>query len=458
MSRPIGGICRNRSIRGGLKRKMSMRYACCFGIRMLAIFLFCAATSCSSASGKIEQKAAHSALPREANPQVSAADLAAVVAANTKFAFKAFPILDTTSNNNIFFSPYSITQAFSLLEPGARGTTRSGIEQTLFFQLPQDRLNPALNKLDLLIAGKTTGTVFPSGRHAPELNNANAVWGQQGFSILPAYLDTLAVNFGAGLHQVDFVNATETSRQTINAWIGEQTNNRIQNIIPKDGVSTDTRMVLANAIWFKASWASKFSQHATANRTFNNRDGTSSLVLFMSQWFRVKYAQVDGCQAVDIPYAGEDLSMLVIMPAVGKFDKFLSSLSPNVVGAITNNLTSKEVAFSMPKFTFTKALAMKQILMRLGMTEAFDQARADFSGINGKRDLYVGEVFYKAFVSVDEEGTEAAAASAVGMVGTGRPRTPDLQLSIDHPFIFLIRDRETGLILFMGKVGSLKEL
>src|ERR1039457_3915580 len=416
------------------------------GIWMLAIFSLYMGISCSNVSGDAGQKIAQSAIPRESIPHASDADLAALVAANTTFALNVFPLLDTTSNNNTFFSPYSITQAFSLLAPGAHGTTLSGIEKALSFPPLRDRFNPAMNKLDFLIIGNTSGSVLRKDIQAPILKNANAVWGQEGVSILPTYLDTLAANFGAGLHLVDFIHATENSRQIINAWVEDQTNDRIKNIIPPNGVSSNTRIVLTNAIWFKAKWASEFSPRATTNRTFNNRDGSSSLVPFMSQRFTVQYAQVDGCQAVDIPYAGGNLSMLVIMPEHGYLDPFLSMLTPKVLGDISSQLAYKNLAFSMPKFTFTRASEMKKILMHLGMTDAFDSARADFSGIDGKRDLFVGAVLHQAFISVDEQGTEAAAATAIVMRAGGKPRSPDLTLTIDHPFIFLIRDRKTGLI------------
>jgi len=439
------------------KGKTTMRYILRVGIRLFVFFFICMAASCSSDSGNSGQTSggniAQSALARNTNPQVSDADLAVVVAGNTEFALKVFPLLDTTPSNNTFFSPYSITQAFALLAPGARGTTLSGIEQALSFPLPQDRLNPAFNKLDLLLAAKTPGTVLESGLQTPKLNNANAVWGQQGFSILPAYLDTLAVNYGAGLHLVDFMNAPEDSRRTINTWVEGQTNNRIQDLIPQGGVSPATRLVLTNAIWFKANWASQFLQINTANGPFTNRDGSSSSVLFMHQTFTVPYARVDGGQAVDLPYAGDNLSMLVIMPEPGSFDAFSSALTPTVLGDITNHLAPQAVDFSMPKFTFTRPSSLRPILESFGMTDAFDPARADFSGIDGNRDISVGGVFHQAFVSVDEEGTEAAAATAI--IGTTAILSPHLTLAIDHPFIFLIRDRQTGVILFMGKVASL---
>jgi serpin B len=436
-----------------------LRYISRLGVPLLALFFLCLAAGCgSSNSGSSGQTSggtvAQSNLPRNISPQVSDADLAAVVSGNTDFALKAFPLLDTTPGNNTFFSPYSITQAFALLAPGARGTTLRGIEQALSFPLTQDRLNPAFDKLDLLLAGKTTGAILENGLQTPKLNNANAIWGQKGFSILPAYLDTLAVNYGAGLHLVDYVNATEASRQAINAWVEEQTNRRIQNLIPQGEISIYTRLVLTNAIWFKANWASQFPEINTGDGPFTNRDGSSSSVPFMRQTLTAPYARVDGCQAVDIPYAGENLSMLVIMPDSGSFDAFLAALTPAVLGDITNHLTAGAIDLSMPKFTLTRTSSMRSILEPLGMTDAFDPVRADFSGIDGNRDLFVGGVFHQAFVSVDEKGTEAAAATAI-VVGTTAFPSPILTLAIDHPFIFLIRDRQTGLILFMGKVASL---
>ncbi|KAF0218661.1 MAG: serine (or cysteine) proteinase inhibitor clade B (ovalbumin) [Geobacteraceae bacterium] len=397
---------------------------------------------------------AKSNLARDTSPQVTDADLAAVTDGTAEFALKVFPLLDTNPGDNTFFSPYSISQAFALLAPGARGTTLSQIEQTISFPLPQDRFNPAFNKLNLNLAGKTTGTVLQNGLQTPKLNNANAVWGQQGFSILPAYLDPLAVNYGAGLNLVDFMSAPETARQTINKWVEDQTNNRIQNLIPPDGVTSDTRLVLTNAMWFKANWASQFPKTGTANGSFTNRDGSSSSVPFMSQVFTAPYAQVAGCQAVDIPYAGGELSMLVIMPTPGSFDAFLSTLSPTVIGDITSHLAHTGMDFSMPKYTFTRESPMGAILQSLGMTDAFAPGRADFSGIDGNRDLFVAAVFHKAFIAVDEEGTEAAAATAINVGVTAAP-SANQTVKIDHPFLFLIRDRQTGLILFMGKVVTL---
>jgi serpin B len=425
-------------------------------VMFILIFLpLCLAIACSKSKNDSppQFEIVESNLSRDVNPQASDADLAAAVAGNTDFALKVFPLIDPGNSSNIVFSPYSVTQAFALTAPGAKGSTLSGIEQAMSF-LTQDRLNPALNKLDLLLTSETSGTVTVTGDQYPILKNANALWGQKGFTILPEYLDTLAVNYGAGLHIVDYINATEDARNAINSWVADRTNNRIQDLIPLGGVDPNTRVVLTNAVWFKANWASQFSESSTTNGPFTNHDGSTSSTPFMHRIVGASYANVDACQAVDIPYYGDKLSMLVVMPDVGTFDAFLSSLTPTVLPEITNNLAAKEVGLALPKFTFTKDVSMGALLRSLGMTDAFDAGVADFSGIDGGRDLFIRNVFHKAFISVDEHGTEAAAATAVGVGVTSMP-VADVSVTIDHPFVFFIRERQTGLILFMGKVVSL---
>jgi serine protease inhibitor len=331
----------------------------------------------------------------------------------------------------------------------------SGIEQALSFSLPQASLNPAFDKLDLLLATKTVGTVHEDGSQSPQLNVVNALWGQQDFPIQPAYLDTLAVNYGAGLHLVDFIHDPEDSRLTINSWVQNQTHDRIKDLIPQGTISDLTRVVLTNAIWFKANWASQFEVQNTSNQTFNNHNGSSSNVPFMRQTFSLSYSQIDGCQAADIPYVDGNLSMLVIMPDPGTFDAFMSTLTPTILADITQHLAPQETIFAMPKFTFDTGTDLKTILSSLGMSDVFDPANADFSGIDGLRDLFISGAIHKAFISVDEHGTEAAAATGLVVDLVSLPVQPPLVLTIDHPFLFLLRDRETGLILFMGKVVAL---
>ena len=339
-----------------------MRYMSCFCNRIFAFFFFCIAAGCSgnsensslTSTSNIASAAAitTSTLARDTDPQVSDADLAAVVDGNTDFAIKAFNLLDPGNDTNTVFSPYSITQALALTAAGAKGTTLSGIENALSFALPQDRLNPAFNKLDLLLAAKTSGAAQSKVGQLPQLNIVNALWGQEGFSILPEYLDTIALNYGAGLHPVDFIHAAEESRTTINSWVAEQTNNRIQNLVAQGSISSDTRLVLTNAIWFKANWASQFAPENTHDDVFIGRNGSSSMVPFMHRDITLPYAQSNGCQAVDIPYIDGKLSMLVLIPEPGTFDAFLSTLTPTKLRDITGLLADKYISLALPKFTF----------------------------------------------------------------------------------------------------------
>jgi serpin B len=420
--------------------------------RILIFIILCLVIACGKSHDNSPPKyqIVESTLARDTNPQVPDADLTAVVAGNTDFALKAFPLLDPSGSENTVFSPYSMTQAFALTAPGARGNTLSGIEQAMSFTLPQDRLNKAFNKLDLLITSETASSITSLGQF-PILRNANAVWGQKGFTILPTYLDTLAINYGAGLHLVDFINETEDARTTINTWVADQTNNRIQGLIPQGGVTAATRFVLTNALWFKAYWQTQFSGVGTTNRSFFNHDGSSSSVSFMANWFSFPYAKIDYCQAVDLPYTGDKFSMLVIMPDPGTFDAFMSTLTPTVLGDIVDHLAPQEMTLNLPKFTINYTSKMVPILESFGMTDAFSLPPADFSGIDGNRDLVLTGVYHMAFINVNEQGTEAAAASAV----VGATGVPSLVLTIDHPYIFIIREKQTGLILFMGKVLSL---
>ena len=431
-------------------------------IRMIALFIAFAMVGFGCNSHKNAETRdttiLQSTLARDTNPQASDADLLAVAQGNTDFALKIFSLLDPASNSNLVFSPYSITMAFALTAAGAGGTTLSGIERAMSYPLPQASLNPAFNKLDLLLAANTNGSVHADGSRSPRLTIVNAVWGQQGFTILPSYLDTLALNFGAGLHVVDFMNTPEQARTTINSWVENQTNGRITDLIPEGGVTTDNRIILTNAIWFKAEWASQFQTAATMDQAFTGSDNSSSTVPFMHQTLSLPYANSNGCQSVDIPYVDRNLSMLILMPAPGTIDTFLTAPTPTTLDAIINLLDNpqnkQEIELAMPKFTFSSAPNVTQSLKDFGMTDAFDPLNADFSGIDGRRDLFIDGVYHKAFISVDENGTEAAAATGIGMSGTSMPVSP-VMLTIDHPFIFMIRDRQTGLVLFLGKVVSL---
>jgi serpin B len=396
---------------------------------------------------------AQSSIERNLNPQVSDADFAVVVTGNITFALTSFPLLDPKGATNTVFSPYSIAQVLALTAAGAKGNTLDEVNHALSFSLPQERLNPVLDRLSLLLSTETTVATSLS-EQLPHLSISDAVWAQQGVPINKKYLDTLAANFGAGLQLLDFADQPEASRIDINAWVEHQTNGRIKELIASGGVSSATHIILTNTVWFKANWESKFNLESTSNQVFIGRTGASSSVPFMHETHAFPYTEIGGCQAIDLPYSGGKLSMLLIMPNAGSFDALLASFNAGMYSDIRSHLERKQLMLGLPKFTFNTILNLKSPLTALGMVDAFSKAKADFSGIDGQHDLFIDSVVHQAFIDVNENGTEASAATAVEM----RPRfavSKPIRLNIDHPFMFLLHDVQTGVILFMGKVVSL---
>ncbi len=316
----------------------------------------------------------------------------------------------------------------------------------------RDKLHPAFNWLESELAkrGEGAGGKDDEGFR---LNVVNAIWGQKGYEFKVAFLDTLAEHYGAGLRILDFINEPDESRITINDWVSEQTEERINDLIAPGGVTPLTRLVLTNAIYFNAAWESQFFEEATTDLPFYLLDGGSVTVPMMRQTESFGYMEGDDYQAVELPYDGEELSMVILLLAEGKFTEFENNLDYQQADRIIGNLKDKRVRLTMPKFEFESDFSLKQVLSALGMAEAFSGS-ADFSGMTGNNDLFIGDVVHKAFVSVDENGTEAAAATAVMMVTSApgpKPEEP-VTVTIDRPFIFLIRDIETGAILFIGRV------
>jgi serpin B len=394
-----------------------------------------------------------SSMAREMKPQPADADVAAAVTGNNDFALKSFPLL--AANANTFFSPYSLTENVLFLAAGANGATLAGIEQAMSISLPQSQLNSAFNKLDLLLADKTKG----DGSTMPSLKQISAMWAQKGQAVLPTYLDTLAVNYGQGVHSLDFMRSADAYRQVINNWISAQSGGTLTNYVPATSVSSATRLLLTSAISFKAHWA--YISDDSASADFHNRDGsTATSASSISQKQTFPYAAVDGCEAVEVPYAGQDLAMLFLMPTAGTFDTFAAGLTPSILADITSHLAGTEMMLSVPKFKVKTPVSVKALLQQLGMSDAFNAATADFSGINGGRDLFIDNFYQAASIKVDESGTQAEAISAATGAGAGSVLKGEFPwfgkvLTLDHPFIFLIRDRQTGLILFMGKIVSL---
>jgi len=386
---------------------------------------------------------------RVTSPNVNQADLADLGNGNSAFAFDLYQFL-AEENDNLFYSPYSISLALAMTYAGARGETEQQMADTLHFILSQDRLHPAFNSLDLELARRGEGAQSKD-EEGFRLNIVNALWGQDGYKFLPEFLDLLAENYGAGLRLLDFVNAPEESRVTINDWASDQTEGRIEDLIPQGVINDVTRLVLANAIYFNAAWSHPFEERLTRDGPFYPLDGNEVTVPMMQQTESFGYAEGEGYQAVELPYDGHELSMVILLPEAGQFEAFEGSLDAELVDAILKNLAPGRVALTMPRFEFDSSFELAEILADMGMPDAFNET-ADFSGMDGTPLLFIEEVLHKAFVSVDEAGTEAAAATAVVIAQKGMAPGGLVEITVDRPFVFLIRDIETGTILFVGRV------
>jgi serpin B len=371
------------------------------------------------------------------------AEVANLVAGNTAFAWDLYHAL-RAEDDNLFYSPYSISLALAMTYVGARGETEQQMANTLRFALPQARLHPAFQALHVELAQRAQGD------GGFQLNVANALWGQEGEPFLTEFLQTLTAHYGAGMHRVDFAAAPQAARQTINEWVATETQNKIQDLLPPNVIDAMTRLVLTNAIYFRAGWSLPFDPQRTYDGPFYPLSGGEVTVPLMSRGATFPYAQDDGWQAVELPYQGDALSMVVLVPGAGEFEAFERSLDAPRVDAILDALEGHHVALTLPTFEFESGWSLKDVLAQMGMPLAFSGA-ADFTGISRLPGLYIGEVIHKAFVSVDEAGTEAAAATAVVMPRGMAPEEP-VELRVDRPFLFLIRDLPTGTVLFVGRV------
>lgn len=404
--------------------------------------LFLAA--CGGAPGG---RMAESSRSREKNPNAGQDDIRTLADGNNTFALDLYQSL-RGEDGNLVLSPFSISLALAMTYAGARGETESQMAQVL--HLPnQEQAHPSFNALDLALAD--TGINLDKEQEPMQLNIANALWAEQTYTFLPDFLDTLAVNYGAGVHLSDFINNAQTERKAINAWVSDKTEDKINDLLGENAVGPATRLVLVNAIYFKADWLTPFDANNTNDGAFNLLDGSQVQVPMMGQEMTIPYAAGDGYQAVELPYAGETAAMDIIVPDAGRFDEIESTLTYDMLTEITSGMSPTTLGLRMPKFKVEGSFQMAETLKEMGMPAAFDSASADFSGMTGNNDLFIGNVIHKAFAAVDEKGTEAAAATAVVMLERAAPMQK-LSVIIDRPFIFLIRDLESGQILFMGRV------
>ncbi len=376
--------------------------------------------------------------------------VASVAAGNTDFAFRLYHQL-RPQPGNLFFSPYSISLALAMTYAGARGNTEREMAQAMGFQLPQDQLHPAFRALSQELASRAQDQgALPDDKGEPfRLHIANSLWGQQGHPFLPEFLDLPKEEYGAGIQLVSFAQA-EAARETINRWVSTETQGKITDLIQPEVLDRSTRLVLANAVYFRASWEGRFERGHTVPGPFTLLDGGKVTVPLMHQSIYGRAAEGEGWQAVELPYRGRKVAMLIVVPSAGTFSQFEMSLTPEAVQAILSALKVQDVNVTLPRFGCTSSFQLDEALIALGMRDAFGGG-ADFSGMDGMRVLSIGAAVHRGMVNVNEEGTEAAAATAVLTVCSARTKPP-LEVKVDRPFLFLIRDIPTGTILFMGRV------
>ena len=404
--------------------------------------------------GEPNPAALRSARERVTNVSVSDSDLADLVSGNSALAFDLYHAL-AEKDGNLFYSPYSISVALAMTYAGARGETERQMADTLHFRLPQDTLHPTINALDLDLASRGKDGVWDESERV-RLNIANSIWGQAGYQFAPDFLDLLASSYGAGMRTVNFVEAPEGSRKAINDWVAESTEDRIRDLIPKKVITEQTRLVLANAIYFNASWLWTFDEELTDDHPFHLLNGDSVDIPMMTQTADFGYVKKEGYLALELPYRASNMSMLVLLPDEGMFNEFETALDTDLVRQALEEMEYTYLRLKMPKFKVESQFKLNKVLEDMGMPNAFSGSAADFSGMDGHKCgddpgcLVISDVFHKAFVSVDEKGTEAAAATAVAMATSNRPEPQPVV--IDRPFIFLIRDIETEAILFVGRV------
>jgi serpin B len=376
-------------------------------------------------------------------PEVPA-DVQTVVRGNNTFALDLYARL-REKEGNVFYSPYSISTALAMTYAGARGETAEQMAKVLHFSLDSGRLHPAF-------AGLIRGL---NGHGLPrdyQLHVAQSLWGDARLAVRPDFESLIRTNYGARLRRVDFSGRPDEARRQINRWVEERTNDKIKELLHKGDIDPMTRMVLVNAVYFKAAWQKPFKENATRKDAFYPAVGKEVKAAMMHQTGDFKYAEGEGFQAVELPYEGGELSMVVLLPrekdGLGKLEQ---SLTAAKLDGWLGKLASKQVKVELPRFKLEARFNLEEILPAMGMPLAF-RPGADFSGISTTEQLRISKVIHQAFVDVNEGGTEAAAATAVVLSRPAPPPEEPVAFRADHPFLFLLRDRRTGSILFLGRV------
>jgi serpin B len=411
---------------------------------LATVLLAAVPAACGSSGGSAPVGVEQSTQARIMNPSVPAADASELSTDNQAFAVALYQELRAAlgAGDNLVFSPASVSIALAILYNGAATATATQIATALRFTLPPDRLNVAFDALDLALTTPQAG----NGAGTFQLSLANSTWVQRGFPILPAYLDVLGGSYGAGINTVDSESAPDAARDAVNAWVADKTEDQIPTLFPAGSISTATRLVLANAVYFHGDWVTPFDPNS-ASGTFHAPAGDVSVSMMAGKSNAILWTG-SGFHAASLPYAGSTASMVLVVPDAGTFDSFEQGLTSDGLAAILTAGTPAVGALSMPRFKFSLATSLNSTLAALGMPDAFDPSTADFSGIDGARDLHVETVVHQADIAVDEKGTTAAATG----IGGGTDSAELNALTVDRPFLFFIVHQPTGALLFAGRV------
>jgi len=378
---------------------------------------------CNSENNKLTSK-----LQRDLNPNATESELSKLIEDNNNFAYALYQNLDS-SKNNTFFSPISISHALMMLYKGAAEETKQEMRMALNLTVDDARVDKIFNKLDLGLNVEVQEHIFKI---------ANAIWPEKSFHFEQDYLDNIMVNYGASLKTLDYVNIPENSREKINSWVEDKTEDRIKDLIPEGAINSQTKMVISNATYFKDSWEHAFNPDNTKKGLFNKIETD-----FMNQTEVFPYYEDDNLQAIKLNYKSGISSMVIYLPKVDNLNQEAFN--------IEESFERYKVTLKMPKFEFiSPSISLINTLETLGMKTAFDSKKANFSFLSKNGSLYVSDILHKAFIKIDEHGTEAAAATAILIKNTGIEEVPEANLTLDRPFIYQIVDNKTKQILFMG--------
>jgi serpin B len=381
-------------------------------------------------------------------PQGSAAEAQGLASADAAFAsaFWLPAAAAVGAGQNVILSPYSVTATLTMIDVGASGETDAQIQSVL--HLPGNGATVAPAYAALACESETDGT-----QGGDQLSIANSIWGQQGTSFESSFLSTLSQGYGAPLQQVDYASDATGAASTINRWVSGQTQGMIPSVVDPSDLDATTRLVLVDAVYFKGAWATAFDPSRTSSQPFTLSDGSQVSVPTMAGSVTVRIGSVPGTSVYELGYKDGVLAMDILLPETGTLSSFESALTSNALAAAVASLGAPQSQTEMllPKFSFQTHLALAPVLGSMGMTDLFQSGVANLSGIDGAEDLYVSAVVQEAVVEVDESGTVAAAATAGTVTATAGGEGP---ITIDHPFLFLIRDTSSGSILFMGRVEN----